>query len=83
MGDIDTGRCDRDDEERDVVNPWKRVEGWHDYDVDALTEALGPHPVPDIAHVPEPQLVWYACRDSDATLRLYRFLLTYHPWLFY
>lgn len=84
IDDIANGRCERDDDgESDVINPWKRIKDWHDYDRQALAETIGIHPEPDIAHVPEPELVWYACRDADATLRLYLFLLTYHPWLFY
>jgi len=81
--DIDSGRCERDDEEQDVVNPWKRIKGWHDYDHQALTNELGSCPVPSIAHVPEPELVKYACCDADATLRLYHFLKDYRPWVFY
>lgn len=79
---IDTGRCERDEEE-DIVNPWVRVNGWHGYDHRALTESLGPWPVPSIAHVPEDKLVHYAVRDADATLRLFHFLKTHWPWVYY
>jgi hypothetical protein len=79
---IDSGKCERDDEE-DIVNPWVRIKGWHDYDHRALKETLGKWPVPSIAHVPEPQLVYYAVRDADADRRLYHFLLNHHPWVFY
>jgi hypothetical protein len=79
---IDSGKCERDEEE-DIVNPWVRVKGWHDYDHKALIDNLGQWPVPSIAHVPEDRLVYYAVRDADATLRLYHFLKTHHPWVFY
>jgi uracil-DNA glycosylase family 4 len=65
------------------ADPWKLVKGWHDYDRDTLTDLLGPIPAPSIAHVPEPALLNYACRDPDATLRLYNFLLTVKPWIYY
>lgn len=79
---IDTGKCEHDEEE-DIVNPWVRVKGWHDYDHKNLTDCLGKWPVPSIADVPEDKLVRYAVRDADATRRLYLFLLTHHPWVFY
>ena len=82
LEDVNNGRCEKDEEE-DIVNPWVRVNQWHDYDHGYLKEALGQWPVPDIAHVPEPQLAYYAIRDSDATLRLYHFLKTHRPWVFY
>lgn len=79
---IDTGKCERDDEE-DIVNPWVRVKGWHEYDHKALVDSLGQWPVPSIEHVPEEQLVFYSVRDADATLRLYHFLKDYRPWVYY
>ena len=79
---IDSGKCERDEEE-DIVNPWVRVKGWHRYDHGNLTEVLGPWPVPSIAHVPEDKLVYYAVRDADATLRVYRHMQHLKPWIFY
>jgi hypothetical protein len=40
-------------------------------------------PKPSIAHVPENELVHYAVRDADATLRLYLHMRRLKPWLFY
>ncbi len=80
---IDNGKCERDEEETDVLNPWVRIKGWHDYDHLNLTSTLGPITVPSIAHVPEHLLVHYAVRDADATLRLFHFLKTHWPWIFY
>lgn len=67
------------------LDPWKRMSpetdpdkgGWQPWELDMLTQLLGPIPVRDIALVPEPDLLAYACRDPDATLRLNTFLNTY------
>lgn len=80
---IRSGKCERDEEEGEVINPWVRIRGWHDYDRQYLVDCLGAIPVPNIAHVPEPELVKYAVCDADATLRLFLFLLTYWPWIYY
>lgn len=78
-----------------AVDPWDRVKDWYkaarEEDatpgalaaLDELVSVFGPHPVPSIEHVPEEELVWYACRDADATLRLYHILKDYQPWVFY
>lgn len=66
------------------ANPWKRIKEWHDHDHEILSLVMGgPVPKPSIAHVPEKELLTYAVRDADATLRLYQFIQTYSPWLFY
>jgi hypothetical protein len=69
------------------LNPWTRIKKWHPHDHNFLISALGVWPTPSIAHVPEPALLHYACRDADATGRFYRYLLTLHGhnrlWLFY
>lgn len=66
------------------ADPWKRVgTEWHDHDRDMLLSVLPPMPQPSIAHVPEPDLLRYAVRDPDATLRLYYFLLDCQPWIYY
>lgn len=69
------------------VDPWKRVmgneekdkegNGWHNWEKEMLVMELGAMPVMDIRLVPEEELVVYACRDSDATLRFSRFLDRY------
>ena len=64
-------------------DPWKFIKTNWAEDMDALELFAGPIPLPSIAHVPEPQLLHYACRDADATLRLYLHLRTLNPWLFY
>lgn len=66
-----------------ALDPWKRYKGWHDYDREALVGCLGPVPLPSIEYVPEPELLTYACRDADATLRLYLHMRLLRPWLLY
>lgn len=52
---------------KDVFTSWDNWEDSH-----AMIEAeLGPWPGKDIRHVPFDKALWYACRDSDATLRLW------------
>jgi hypothetical protein len=68
------------DEEFD---PFKRVRNWHRHDHEMMRMLVGEWPRPSIADVPEGDLVQYAVRDADATLRLYQFLRNYYPWLFY
>lgn len=80
---------DTPDPDTALFDPWKRINQWHDYDRQYLLDIEGPWPVPSVADVPENELVHYACRDADATLRLYHYLdsLTSDgktgPWLFY
>ena len=71
--------------EKPDLDPWKRIKEWDASDRDAMTEVLGPYPLPSIEFVPEPELLWYACRDADATGRLSKFLDEYEraPWIFY
>lgn len=64
------------------VDPWDRYKKWNQEDFDLLEPCLGPPPEPSIAHVSEEALKFYACRDADATLRLFLFLRRYNPWLF-
>lgn len=64
------------------VDPWKRVKEWEG-SYPLVVESLGPIPARSVAHVPEKQLLHYACRDADATLRLHLFLKHYHPWIFF
>jgi hypothetical protein len=72
-----------DPESGSPIDPWKRYKGWHDCDHENLEGALGEMPKPSIAHVPENELVHYAVRDADATLRLYLHMRRLKPWLFY
>lgn len=65
------------------VDPWKRIREWPDYDQNTLQDVLGPPPVPSIEHVPEPELLTYATKDSDSTLRLYLKMQNMKPWIFY
>ena len=87
--DIRDGKCEMDysgdDEEEggEIMDPWKRMKGWHNYDLEALRLNLGWWPIPSIQHVPEPEMVHYACRDADADLRLYYSLHSLKPWVFY
>lgn len=75
LADIDSNQPD--------LNPWDRLKQWHDHDHRFLESVLGPHPVPSIEHVPEPDLLQYACRDADADLRLKNRLDTLVPWVFW
>ena len=71
------------DEGGKPTDPWKRVAKWHGFDKEVLEEALGPMPRPSIGYVPEPELLAYACRDPDATLRLFLHMRRLKPWIFY
>lgn len=73
-----------DEDEYKFVDPWKRIKSWHPHDHRFINEAgLSGYPRASVADVPEPELLHYACRDADATLRLYLHLQTLKPWLFY
>lgn len=64
-------------------DPWKFIRtNWPD-DIETLELLAGPIPVPSIAFIPEPQLLSYACRDADATLRLHLHMRHLKPWIFY
>jgi hypothetical protein len=65
------------------LDPYRRIKKWHPHDHEYLSNLAGPVPKPSIADVPESDLITYAVKDADATLRLYLFLKSYHPWLFY
>jgi hypothetical protein len=64
-------------------DPWKFIRTNWQEDIATLETVAGPIPVPSVAFVPEPQLLNYACRDADATLRLFFFMRHLKPWLFY
>lgn len=59
------------DPEKDPIEMWDNWEDAHDM----IEGALGPWPGLDIRHVPFEQALVYACRDADATLRLWAWIL--------
>ena len=64
-------------------DPWKFIQNnWED-DISTLELLSGPIPAPSIAFVPEPELLHYACRDADATIRLHLHMRHLKPWLFW
>jgi hypothetical protein len=63
-------------------DPWKFIRTNWAEDVGVLELMAGGMPVPSVAHVPEPQLLNYACRDADATLRLFLHMRNLRPWVF-
>jgi len=65
------------------LDPWKRLKAWHPHDIEMLLDYCGPWPIPSISHVPERELLNYAVRDPDATLRLHQKLSRCSPWIFY
>jgi hypothetical protein len=68
----------------ELLDPWKRIRQWHQYDLDAINQfGIGHPPQPSIANLSEPELLNYACRDADATLRLYLVLRKLQPWIFW
>jgi uracil-DNA glycosylase len=61
------------------TDPWRRLSEWHDWEQGWMSEVMGgagegEMPVKDVRLVPEPELVKYACRDADATIRMAYFL---------
>lgn len=57
---------------------WRR---WHDLDPEetsrGLVEAiLGEMPEGNLSMIPIEEAVWYACRDADATIRIYPYLVS-------
>jgi len=63
------------DQHAKSANPWKR---WHDITLQEgrkmVEDTLGPMPLGDLSQIPRDKAVRYACRDSDATLRIYPYL---------
>jgi hypothetical protein len=57
-----------------VKDPFQAWENWEAHHAEVV-EKCGEWPGRDIRHVPFQQVVGYACRDSDALLRLYYILL--------
>ena len=57
------------------VDPWAR---WHNIDAReraVVEDVLGPMPDASLADIPREEAVYYATRDSDATLRVYEKLM--------
>ena len=54
--------------DKDIFRMW--TENWASYQ-DMIEEKLGPWPGLDIAHVPFDKALYYACRDADATIRIW------------
>lgn len=52
---------------KDIFKSWENWEDSHEM----IEERLGPWPGIDIKHVPFEQKLFYACRDSDALIRLW------------
>lgn len=77
---VESGKLDSKGKPSD---PWHRYKEWPDHDHEMLTDLLGPIPRPSVAYVPEPDLLNYAVRDPDATLRLYYYLVGLQPWIYY
>jgi DNA polymerase len=66
LGDLD--KCtDPDKVSQIVLGRW---EEWPDEIVQPAIDKHGPMPQPNIAQVPIEQVIPYACRDADATLRI-------------
>lgn len=74
---------DKRDKSGKPVDPWKRFREWPDSDQGTLIDVLGPPPLASIEHVPEPELLDYAVKDADSTLRMYLFMKDLKPWIFY
>jgi uracil-DNA glycosylase len=55
-------------EDKDVFDMWSK--NWEDHQLE-IQERLGPWPGKCITHVPFDKVLHYACRDADATLRLW------------
>ncbi len=57
------------------LDPRKRWENWSERERFMLEDVLGPMPPMSIASVPFDKALNYACRDADATLRVYHKLM--------
>lgn len=77
---VETGKLDSNGKPKD---PWKQFLDWPEYDQRTLTDTLGPMPLASIEHVPEDELLGYAVRDADATLRLFLKMRGLQPWIFF
>lgn len=55
-------------QDKDIYNMWE--DNWVSSQ-EMIEAKLGPWPGKDIAHVPFAEMLFYACRDADATLRFW------------
>ena len=55
----------------DGVDIRKRVDSWEDTGAAALVAAIGEVPEPSLSDIPQAQAEHYACRDADATWRIF------------
>jgi len=63
---------DSKDEDGKEADPWKRWDNWKPEVRDEIARIVGrPLPRPSITQVPFPGALAYACRDADATGRVY------------
>jgi uracil-DNA glycosylase family 4 len=61
-----------EDEEGKPTSPWKRWDNWKPEVRERMVEIMGkPLPRPSITQVPFDEALAYACRDADATGRVY------------
>lgn len=51
------------------VDPWKRIRSWHDHDKQFLKDYMEPWPLASVEHVPEPELLKYACLAGDSLVQ--------------
>jgi uracil-DNA glycosylase family 4 len=63
--------------DKDVFGAWANWSEAHPM----IEEELGPWPGMDIRHAPFEQVIHYACRDADATLRLYHLIKKMRPFV--
>jgi len=61
-------KLEKDGEKTDLYKWWK---GLHQHVKGAAVEQYGDLPTADLDDVPFEQALWYACRDADATGRVY------------
>lgn len=59
------------DPDKDLFKTWDNWESCHEM----VEKECGPFPGKCITHVPFRKVIHYACRDADATLRLWPLLL--------
>jgi hypothetical protein len=60
---------------KDVFQAWAN---WEDHHAE-IEAQLGPWPGMDVSHAPFDQVLHYAVRDADATLRLYHHIQKLRP----
>lgn len=66
----------KDEEGKEVFDTWKKNWTMHH---DMVEEVLGPWPGKCVSHAPFDEVLYYAVRDADATLRLWRHIKQLYP----